>query len=223
MRLLFVASLGLLIALGSCKDDDPEPMLPERGEINLTTPLSRQKTTYQQFTTNCRPSGFDTDNDTIILEVVLEDGIKYFDEYGTAGSMSSEVRAHRTRMRILPEVGVLRIFDRSDSYLFASLPGDEILLDSTYSEVLWQAEFCEILTVSDSSRFVGSVPGLITNFTLDTVLSLDQKFMTPIPAPAGSEYQYTLYDARHLYLAYDANYDPGAGTMMTGWMRIKSE
>jgi len=220
MKSYFLLLLGLIVVMGSCKDDEPKPMLPKRGEVNLTTPLSRQKTTYQKFSTSCKPGSFDTDTDTIILEVILDDGKKYFEEYGTPGSMSSEIRNHRTRMEVLPEVGVLRIFDRSESYLFASLPKDEILLDSSFSQTVWQ-DGCAILTISDSTVFAGVQPGLITNFSLDTILSLDQKYMYTEPEQPDDINKYILYDGRHMYVSYDEELQPALASRMVGWIRVE--
>ncbi len=220
MKLHFILLLGILVAFTSCDDDDPGPTLPPRGEVNLTTPLNRQKTLYQRFTNSCPGGNFDSDLDTIVLEVVLEDGKKFFDEYGTSGSMSSNVRNHRTRMPIIPEIGVLRISDRSDSYLFASLHTDEILIDSTYSKVLWQ-DNCSVLTATDSTVFDGSQPGLMTSFALDTIQLFGQKLMVAGPQEPGIVYPYIMYDARHLYMSYDEVIDPTAVPQLIGWIRVE--
>lgn len=220
MKLYTLFLLGLILAISSCEEDDPGPTPQIRGEVNLTVPLSRQKTLYQRFTNSCPGGNFDTDADTIVLEVILEDGIKFFDEYGTSGSMNSDVRNHQTRMRVEAEVGVLRIFDRPNSYLFASLQADEILVDSTYSEVLWRDD-CAVLTTTDSTVFEGTQPGLMTLFALDTIQLFGQKLMAAGPHEPGIKNKYVMYDARHLYMSYDEVIDPNAAPRMIGWIRIE--
>lgn len=220
MKFQSIFLLGLIVTLSACDDEDPEPTLPPRGEVNLTTPLNRQKTLYQKFTNSCPGGNFDSDTDTLVLEVILEDGKKFFEEYGTSGSMSSDVRNHRTRMAVTPEIGVLRIFDRADSYLFSSLPQDEILVDSTYSQVLWQDD-CSVVTIADSTTFSDTEPGLITLFALDTIQLFGQKFMTAGPHEPGIVNKFLMYDARHLYMSYDEVIDPTAIPQLIGWIRIE--
>ena len=220
MKSNYIVLLGILLAFSACEGNEPEPMPQIRGEVNLTVPLSRQMTMYQKFTHYCPGGSFVKATDTIILKVVLEDGKKFFDEYGTQGSESAEVRDHRTRMPITIEIDVLRIFDRSNSYLFASLPSDKILVDSTYTGMLWQDD-CSVVTTSDSTIFEGDQPGLIALFAIDTVQIFDQKLMTAGAHEQGIANKYVMYDGAHLYMSYHEEFNLGQPYRLNGWLRIE--
>ncbi|MEM7375262.1 MAG: hypothetical protein AAF587_42095 [Bacteroidota bacterium] len=195
--LIFI--LGLLI---SCQDDPPPVPIPgavPTDWVDFSNLKIGQTTTFILYLSDCSQleEEFTFTGDTLVLEVIDQNGQLHLQESLTRGSSGYEPSNEAVRYPVESKDGIALLPDRQSSSLFFFYANDTLRLNPTQTEPLKQ-DGCQL--VLDKAPFIGNDIGFVSDFAFGDV-HLKEKIAVSCE-PYFDLDAYLLYDARHLYMSH---------------------
>ncbi len=212
-------TLLLILILASCSKEDTDLLgLPSDGLINLSELKVGQRSLYLKYETTCtaQPEDFKYTGDTIVLEVVEENGQLSFKESYTvhsplyvAGQESKIYPVEKQNERIL-------LRDRSFSALFFFYANDTLHLEPVHTTTISQSG---CMLVQNGDPFIGNDIAWMSRFKIGDIL---QKAKTVVSCePLEQLDAYLIYDKYQLYQSHVSYFDLLNSDLITGWVLVE--
>jgi hypothetical protein len=219
MKLSKFCLLITLIGLMSCAKDDA-PIIPDpepSAELNLKNLSEGQTASYVRLDGIC---GFDDmfnyTQDTLILEIIDQDGDLYFQESFTEGSPLYEFNPDPVAYPVIKEQDMILIPERDRSTLFFFY-GNDTIKTAPQHEITLVQESCQQL--ADGEPFRGDLIAYLPTFDLHDISLREQTVVSCVPIIIDLE-AFLCYKDGRLNLSYTLS-SGFPGITFQGWKLLE--
>jgi len=195
--------IGLALFVFSCSPKEEDPFLPPNTDnrVDFSNLQEGQLSSFIRYTTKCDDlnDSFEYTQDTLLLEVIKQNGNLFFKEMVTLNSplYTSGAFVNPVTYPVTASEDNIYIPERSASSLFFFYENDYIYLNPKHDMDLIQ-EGCRLL--QDGQPFIGNDIGAVASFEVGNIKISDKTSISCEPLEDLDAY--LIYDNKHLQVSH---------------------